>query len=176
MLALLHEGRDRPSVDEVASRAGVSAASVFRYFDGLDELHRQAFELQLEQITPLLHISGFEQASFEDRVASFVHGRLDVYEQVAGVARMGRRWAADHPVFAESLDRARRLWLQQVRDVFAEELSTRGRTTRGELAALVDTVTSFEAWDLLHRSHQLSRRSIDLRWRDLVACTLGADR
>lgn len=172
LLALLNEGDHRLSVDDVATRAGVSAASVFRYFDSLDELHRQAFEHQLELVQPMLHIPALSSAAFEARVDAFVRGRLDVYEVIAGAARTGRWRAVDHPVLADSLERARRLWLRQVREVFAMELSPLGRTGRHEIAALVDTITSFEAWDLLGRAHQLSRPAIERAWRTTVTGTL----
>lgn len=164
LLELLDEGDHKLSVDDVATRAGVSPASVFRYFDSLDELHRQAFEHQLELVQPMLHIPALTTADFEVRVEAFVRGRLDVYEVIAGAARTGRWRAVDHPVLAESLATARRLWLRQVREVFSVELAVLPPAARHEHAALVDTITSFESWDLLGRAHELPRASIERLW------------
>ncbi len=43
LFEFLLEGRLPPTVDEVANRAGVSVASVFRYFDGIEDMQRHAF-------------------------------------------------------------------------------------------------------------------------------------
>ena len=174
VLELLHEGNLRLSVDDVARRAGVSPASVFRYFENLDELHRLAFEHQLEQVVPMLHIPGLTTLDPDRRVAAFAAGRLRVYEVIAGPARMCRVRAAEYPVVADSLTRARRLWLRQVRDVFARELAPLGRAERRDVAAMVDTVASFEAWDLLRTSHDIPTRSIQARWSSTILQLVGA--
>lgn len=168
VLELFDEGHAHPSAGEVAQRSGVSAASVFRYFENLDELHRLAFETQLERVVPMLSIDGLATMTLDRRVEAFVQGRLDVYELIDGPARMIRARAVDHPAVAQTLARARRLWLGQVRKVFTAELAELSRSDRRDRAALVDAVASFESWDLLHRSHGLPRRSIATVWASTI--------
>lgn len=176
VLELLHGGNLRPSVEDVAVRSGVSVASVFRYFDNLDELHRLAFEQQLAQVVPMLRIPGFAHLNLDDRVGAFVGGRLRVYRLIAGPARMVRARAAEYPVVTESLVRARRLWLGQVLEVFAAELAPLGRSERRDVAAFVDTVASFEAWDLMHVAHGVPIRSVAAQWRPTILRALREDR
>ncbi|MBK9180995.1 MAG: TetR/AcrR family transcriptional regulator [Acidimicrobiales bacterium] len=174
VLELLDEGHVRLSVDEVAKRSGVSTASVFRYVENLDELHRLAFERKVEQVLPMLRIEGLGEMPLEQRTEAFARGRLDVYDAIAGPARMGRARAVDHPIIAESLAEARRRWLTQVREVFAAELARMSRTEQRDAAALVDTVASFESYELLRTTHGLPRRVIARLWASTIAHALSA--
>ena len=51
---LLLSGHQQLAVDDIAAAAGVSTASVFRYFDGLADLQRQAVDRFLDRFSPLL--------------------------------------------------------------------------------------------------------------------------
>ncbi|HRE00682.1 MAG TPA: TetR family transcriptional regulator, partial [Ilumatobacteraceae bacterium] len=44
LLTLYHDGVLEPSADAIAEQAGLSARSLFRYFDDLDDLQRAAVE------------------------------------------------------------------------------------------------------------------------------------
>ncbi|HAP77906.1 MAG TPA: TetR/AcrR family transcriptional regulator, partial [Acidimicrobiaceae bacterium] len=44
---LYRSGNFDPSIDEIATRSGVSARSVFRYFDDVDDLANAAIDQQL---------------------------------------------------------------------------------------------------------------------------------
>jgi len=52
--ALVDEGRGGPTVEQVTERSGLSQRSTFRYFDGLDDLHRAVVQRKLELAGPLL--------------------------------------------------------------------------------------------------------------------------
>ena len=54
VLELVREGELAPGVEAVAARAGLSARSVFRYFDDLDDLCRAAIARQLALVGPIL--------------------------------------------------------------------------------------------------------------------------
>ncbi len=170
---LFDEGELRPSAEAVCGRAGISTASLFRYFGGLDDLYRAAFEQQIARAAQLARVDHVPGAPLEDRVRRFVAGRLDVYEVTVGVGRMGRARAVDHPDVALALDRARAGWLDQVRDVFRTELVPMGRSRATSTAAAVDAVASFEAWELLAVARDIGRRSIDAHWRTAVTALLS---
>ena len=161
------EGEARPSAEALAERAGVSLASLYRYFDRLDDLAQLVFESQVAEVAPLLRIET-EGRSLDERVAAFVDARVSVYERVQGTARMGRSRAVDHAEIAASLAEARRRWSTQVRAVFAEELRGRSAAEARDVAAMVDTIASFESWDLLSTVHELPRRSLESSWRSAV--------
>ena len=173
VLELFDQGELQPSADVVSTRAGVSTASLFRYFRGLDELYRAAFEEQIARVRRLARIDAPEDLPLDERVHRFVAGRIDVYETVAGVGRMARARAVDHPDVAAALDRARAGWLTQARQVFQAELAGRSRAEARSLAATVDAVASFEAWDLLVAVRGTPRRSVEAHWRTALTALVA---
>ncbi|MHB1139353.1 MAG: TetR/AcrR family transcriptional regulator [Microthrixaceae bacterium] len=162
--AYFDEGDVRPTAEALAERAGVSPASLYRYFDRLDDLPRLVFESQVQEAAPLLRVE-VEGRPLDERIRGFVRGRVAVYERVQGTARMGRSRAVDHADIAASLAVARRRWSRQARTVFAVELDPQPAASARDLAAMVDTIASFESWDLLSTVHGLPRRSIETQWR-----------
>ena len=173
--AFFDEGEARPSAEALAERAGVSLASLYRYFDRLDDLPQLVFESQVDEIAPLLRIET-EGHTLEERIAAFVDARVSVYERVQGTARMGRSRAVDHAEIAASLGEARRRWSAQVRMVFAAELEGRSAAEARDVAAMVDTIASFESWDLLTTAHGMPRRSLESHWRAALAGVLSPRR
>ena len=79
VVELFDEGELRPSADEVVARAGISAASLYRYFRGLDELYRAGFDQQLARATHIATIGDLDGRSLDDRVREFVARRIDAY-------------------------------------------------------------------------------------------------
>lgn len=169
---LLVEGHFPPSVDDVAERSGVSVSSVFRYFEGLDDLQQETVERYFERFAPLMEVPHVPGASTEERIASLVAARLDLYEAIAPIARMARHQAPLQPRIARSLHDTRLRFGAQVRDHFAAELDGLGRAQAGDRVALIDALTAFEAWDLLHSVHDRSRRLIERTWRAGIATLL----
>ena len=162
---LLVEGNFPPSVDDVADRSGVSVSSVFRYFDGLDDLQQETVERYFERFAALMEVPSAPGAPTEERVMSLVAARLDLYEAIAPIARMARHQAPLQPRIAQSLHHTRLRFGAQVRDHFAPELEALGRADAGDRVALIDALTAFEAWDLLHSVHGRSRRLVERAWR-----------
>jgi AcrR family transcriptional regulator len=161
---LLGEGRVQPSVEEVAERAGVSVSSVFRYFDGLDDLHAETIRRYFERFAPLFDVPPVPDGPAAARIAAFVDARLELYETIAPIARMARARAASEPTFASTLGDARRRFARQVRDHFAPDLALRSATDAGDRVALVDALTSFESWDLLRTAHGHGPRVVRRAW------------
>ena len=163
MVELLREGRTPPTTQELAERAGVSAASIFRYFDGLDELRGHT----------IVHFLGRYQGLFEmppatgtldERITSYVDSRLRLYETIAPVARMVRARMYDEPQLAEQLHRVRRQQAEQARAHFAVELDPLATATCDDLMGLVVTTTAFESWDQLTGDHGRTSRQVRRTW------------
>ena len=162
MLSLLQDGKVPVSADMVADRAGVSVASVFRYFDGLDDLQVQTFERFRERFQPLIVVAP-TGAALGDRIAAFVDSRLNLYEQAGAIMAVGRLRALEfEPLVAASAE-MRALLAAQVRSVFAPELADIGSAT--DLVAVIDAVTSLESWDVMRKTHARSRGQITAAWR-----------
>jgi AcrR family transcriptional regulator len=172
MIELLVEDRV-PSVESVAERSGVSVSSVFRYFDSLDDLHRQTVERYFERFDPLFAVPGMGEGALEDRIRRLVHARLDLYELIAPIARTARRRAVEHTLLADNLRATRSRLLGQLREHFDPELSTFRRSEAEDRLALIDTMTSFEAWDLQSSGHGRSPRRIARAWTLGITALLG---
>ncbi len=164
VFALLQEGHSPPAVEAIAERAGVSASSVFRYFDSIDDLQHRTIERYFERFAPLFAISSIGQGDLDDRIVSLVDARLGLYEVIGPLARLARARALDTPRLAETLAETRAMLAGQVREHFAAELA-RSTPARGDdLVALIDSLISFEAWDLLRATHGRSRQQIRRAW------------
>ena len=160
MVDLLREGRTPPTTQEVAERSGVSPASIFRYFDGLDELRGQTithFLARYQHLFAMPPVTG----GLDERIASYVDNRITLYEAIAPVARMVRARRYDEPQLAEQLHAVRRQQADQARAHFATELEARPASARDDLVGVLATSTAFEAWD--HLTDDLGRTSKQVR-------------
>lgn len=173
VLALFDEGDLRPSADAVVERAGISQASLFRYFDGMTALYRAAFEEQVARAGALARIDGIAMLALDERVRRYVVGRIDVYVSVAGVGRMARARSLDDPAVGRAVAIARDRWLAQTRTVFASELRGRGRADAAGVAAAVDSIASFESWDLLVEGRGLARARVEHLWATAIVAVLA---
>jgi AcrR family transcriptional regulator len=163
MVDLLREGRTPPTTQELAERAGVSAASIFRYFDGLDELRGHTIVHFLGRYQGLFEVPP-ATGTLDERITSYVDSRLRLYETVAPVARMVRARMYDEPQLAEQLHRVRRQQAEQARAHFAVELDPLASAVCDDLVGLVVTTTAFEAWDQLTGDHGRTSRQVRRTW------------
>ncbi len=181
VVSLFDDGDLRPSAEAIVARAGVSSASLFRYFPTLDDLYRAAFEQKVALATELVRVDDPTGLGFDERVAEFVSGRIDVYEVTAGIGRMARARAmtrtgdARDDEIVRSLADARSRWLTQVENVFAPELASidRNGDQRRSIAAAVDTAACFEVWDLLANERGIERSELERLWSVTVTALLN---
>ena len=174
MLSLLDDRVDSPPVEAVAAAAGVSVSSVFRYFDNLEDLLHETVHRYFERYAELFTIPGVGEGPRDERVRRYVDRRLDLYESVAPIARVARRQASVHPEIAETLAGTRAVLTEQVRDHFRSELAGRTPSEAGDVVAIIDSMTSFEAWDLLHTGQGRSRRLIRRAWVRGISAVLSS--
>lgn len=162
---LLREGRTTLSASEVAARAGVSEATLFRYFATLDDLQQEATDRYFERYAPLFEIPRIGTGSLAERVRRYTAARVDLYETIAPLARVGRARSIDKPHLAETVHLARMRQAVQVREHFHAELERRTPSAAGDLEALITTITSFESWD--QQRTDLGRTPAQIRraWR-----------
>jgi AcrR family transcriptional regulator len=163
MFELLQAGKVPPSADMIAEHAGVSVASIFRYFDGLDDLQLQTFERFRSRFAPLIGVDivGDRPA----RVAALVEARLDLYEQAGAIMAVGRLRALEHQPLVEAAAQTRSAMADQVRRALAAEGVGEPPGRIAALVALVDALTSLESWNVMRTTHARSREQIALAWR-----------
>ena len=172
MLSLLTEHGMPPSVEDVAARAEVSVSSVFRYFDNVDDLLHQTVDRYLDRFRSLFAIADPGRGLRAERVDRFVEARLELYEAIAPIARLARLRAPEQPPIADTLAEMRRRFLGQVREHFGPELGSLVASEAEDVAAVIDALTSFEAWDLLRIGHGRSRQRIGRIWRHALDAAL----
>jgi AcrR family transcriptional regulator len=173
MLELLLAGEAPPLVEHVADRAGVSPASVFRYFEGIDDLVREAVERYFDRYASLFDVPQLGDGTQHERIERFVTARLRLHHTTAPIARAARRRADIHPAIAERLDDIRRQFAQQVRTQFAPELRAMPRGRADDVASMIDALTAFESWDLQTTSHARSDRLVRRAWLHAIAALLA---
>ncbi len=165
---LLQEGRIPPPVEEVADRAQVSPSTVFRYFDGLEDMQHQALTRFRERFGHLFDIPT-GAATPHERIAQFVDARLTLYEKVGTIMLVSRLRALDHePLAIATIEQNARL-ANQAAEHFDAELDAVTPARRTDLIAVIDSLTGPEAWDTMRRSHQRTSRQIKRAWCDALA-------
>jgi AcrR family transcriptional regulator len=156
-------GDPAPTPPAIATRAGVSRASVFRYFSSLDELRNATAGRVLERFEHLFEL-GEPPATRDDRVSRFVASRLNFHEQLHPLALLQRRHAADSSVAAETIDLGRQLLADQLARYFRVDIEHASPARRQELVTIIAVLTSVESWDQLSRSHGRTAAQIHRAW------------
>jgi AcrR family transcriptional regulator len=173
-LDLVFEGNVPPTVEQIAERAGVSTASVFRYFDTLDDLRHATTEIYFERHADLLEIPDIGEGSLATRIDNFVSSRVTLYEAHEPMARLIRLRAHDQAGAAQLVHRLRATRADQVRQHFDAELGPMTAAVRDDMATVIITLTSFEAWDQARRDHGRSAAQLRRSWIAALAKLLGA--
>lgn len=173
LLELYDEGSLTPGADEIAARAGISARSLFRYFDDLDDLARASIARQQERISHLWALDATPEQPLLQRIERFVAARVRLLEAMGAVGRVARFRAVSQPIVAAELRRIRRALRGQVEELFAAELAARPGGQRAPALAALDVVASWESYDLLRHDQGLSRAAAEVTMAAAMAALLG---
>jgi AcrR family transcriptional regulator len=159
LLDLIRAGEMAPSADAVAARAGLSARSVFRYFDDIDDLCRVAITHQLAAVRPVLRTAISAAGPLDERIAALVDQRVQLFEAMGSVGTFARLRAPFQPLVAEQLDTARRILRDRLRATLGPELDTLDVEAADSIVAAADVLCSFESFRLLREVHGRSARA-----------------
>ena len=174
LLELYREGRLGPSADEIAARAGISARSLFRYFDDVEALVRTAIARQQAHLAPLYALDTTPDQPVTERIERFVAARVRLLRGMGEVGRVARSLAAHQPLVLAELARIRHTLRAQLADVFAPELDALPPAERRTALAAADVVVSWEAVDLMHNDQGLPVADVEATMRAALARLLGA--
>jgi AcrR family transcriptional regulator len=173
-LDLVLEGHVPPAVEQIAQRSGVSAASVFRYFDTLDDLRHATTEVFFDRQAHLFEIPGIGEGPLATRIDNFVSSRVSLYESNEPMARLIRLRAHDHVPADQMVHRLRADRADQVRHHFDDELRPMTPTVRDDTATVIATLTSFEAWDQARHDYRRSAAQLRRAWSAALTKLLDA--
>jgi TetR/AcrR family transcriptional regulator, regulator of autoinduction and epiphytic fitness len=157
LLALFRDGVYQPSTDEIAAKAGLSARSLFRYFDDVNDLHRAAADRAVQTALPLVGLGTDPDQPTADKIRAVVGSRVRLFEETGPAARALRAASTRRDMLRGILDRNRSYLRRQISDVFAPELAQVGSAVQPALYVLC----SFESYELLRHAHGLSREEAE---------------
>lgn len=174
VFALVAEGKVPPPVEQLAERSGVSVSSIFRMFDGLDDMRTQAFEQFQERYSHLFRIEIDDCSSRAERIDQLVRSRCQLYSEAGPLMQLARQRAIEHEPIAERVEAQRAELSKQVQRCLRVEVATLTPVEAANLVAVIDATTSPEAFDLLGAAHERTRRQIEHTWRRSVASLVAA--
>jgi AcrR family transcriptional regulator len=150
----------------------VSVASVFRYYETLDDLRRHAIERYFERFAHLFEVPDIGVGSLDRRIRSLVAARVDQHETTSPVARQVCARAIVVPDLDTNLHLVRATQSDQVRSHFADELAALTPAGRDDVVATIAALTSFESWDQFRLDHQRSPVQIRRAWTRAIHALL----
>jgi TetR/AcrR family transcriptional regulator, regulator of autoinduction and epiphytic fitness len=152
VLALLEEGDLKPSVENIAARAGVSERSVFAHFGNRESLLQAVSMRQGERIAALVrHLP--DTGPLADRLDGFIEQRARVLEFITPTRRAGLLIEHESANTRRNLEAMRTVKRAEVERVFAIELDARPPRERRTLAAALAAAAAWTTWESL-RAHQ----------------------
>ncbi len=163
VFSLVQDGKVPPTVDDVAERAGVSVSSIFRNFDGLADIQRQALENFQPRFEHLFVVDDADRSRAE-RIQAHVRARVDLLAAAGGLLRVARARTLDHTPILEGVARLRGQFADQTRLRFALEIEQLSPAEAANLCALIDATTSPDAFDVMSGAHARAPRQISKTW------------
>ncbi|MEM8620533.1 MAG: TetR/AcrR family transcriptional regulator [Actinomycetota bacterium] len=157
-----------PRPEEVADRADVSIASLYRYFTDLDELRNDAAARLVERFPELFIISRIGIGERHERIASFTSSRLALHEALHPLQLLARSMCQQDPSAQAHVDGVRLQLAEQVRRHFDPELRQLSPAHCDDVVAMVAVLTSVESWEQLRRSHERTPAQTRRAWNDAV--------
>jgi AcrR family transcriptional regulator len=133
LLACYEAGELRPSVPEVAARAGVSVRSVHNHFADVEALRAEVSQRQWERYAHLL--TGAASAS------ELVEQRAAFYEAVTPVRRAALLTVHDSPTIAKNLARLDRILRRQLESLYP--------ALDSDALSALEAATSWDSWNRL---------------------------
>jgi AcrR family transcriptional regulator len=163
LLACYEAGSLRPSVHEVAARAGVSARSVHNHFEDVEALRAEVAQLQWDRhvrmLTPVA-----SDLPLGDRVDALVRMRAEVFEAVTPVRRAALLSIHESPTIAGNLQTLDRRLRRHVDATFPG--------LDAETLDAVDATLSWDTWNRLRAAQGCTVARARRVWRRMVIALL----
>ena len=171
---LVLEYGNAPTPDEVAKRAGVSIASMYRYFETLDELRNDAIARVTERFPELVSIPKIGTGDRKRRIASFTKVRIALHEKLHPLQLLNRKHNQSNPIAGKQLDSARIMLSDQIRIHYDLELRTLNPASRDDTVASISVLTSVESWEQFRRTMNRTAGQTQRAWCSAIDLLLPA--
>ena len=160
LLGLIENGETEISAALIASKAGLSERSIFRYFDDVDDLYRSVCDLAFSKETEFALIDDVGVGSLDTKIENFVNQRVRIYTMNEKIAPAARSFAFKNPIIKNQLVFGRKLLRAQITKHFAEELSAFDKQQQQVAVAIIDALTTFESYDMMRSDQKMSVQTI----------------
>jgi AcrR family transcriptional regulator len=171
MIDLVLDGQ-APDVDLLTERAGVSEATLYRYFETLDELRGATMARFLVRYADLFEVPSCGEGPLAERIDRFVTARLHLLDTTEPMARFTRTRVLAVPQLGAELHHLRMVLAEQVRRHFATELDALTPARRDDVVAVICTLTSYESWLQLRDDHGRGPQQVRRAMTTTLRCLL----
>ena len=160
LLSLIENGETEISAALIASKAGLSERSIFRYFDDVNDLYRSVCDLAFSKEIEYALIDDAGVGSLDTKIENFVNQRVRIYTMNEKIAPAARSFAFKNPIIKSLLVVGRKLLRTQIIKHFAEELSAFDKQQQQAAVAIIDSLTTFESYDMMRSDQKMSVQTI----------------
>ena len=145
-----------PTMEQAASRSGLSLRSMYRYFADPGELLEATIRRNRELAAPVAHLHKIGEGPLAARIDAFAAMRLRLYDTFGPVYRATVAHAHRLPRISDQLSTVRNELREQFELQFAPELASRPPADRDSVSAAGDLLTQLDSIDYLRRHSALS--------------------
>ena len=160
LLGLIENGETEISAALIASKAGLSERSIFRYFDDVNDLYRSVCDLAFSKEIEFALIDDVGIGSLDTKIENFVNQRVRIYTMNEKIAPAARSFAFKNPIIKNQLVVGRKLLRTQIIKHFAQELSVFDKQQQQVALAIIDSLTTFEYYDMMRSDQKMSVQTI----------------
>ena len=160
LLGLIENGETEISAALIASKAGLSERSIFRYFDDVNDLYRSVCDLAFSKEIEYALIDDAGVGSLDTKKENFVNQRVRIYTMNEKIAPAARSFAFKNPIIKNQLVVGRKLLRNQIIKHFSEELSAFDKQQQQVAVAIIDSLTTFEYYDMMRSDQKMSVQAI----------------
>ena len=160
LLGLIENGETEISAALIASKAGLSERSIFRYFDDVNDLYRSVCDLAFSKEIEYALIDDAGVGSLDTKIENFVNQRVRIYTMNEKIAPAARSFAFKNPIIKNQLVVGRKLLRTQIMKHFAEELSVMDKQQQQVAVAIIDSLTTFEYYDMMRSDQKMSVQAL----------------
>jgi len=160
LLGLIENGETEISAALIASKAGLSERSIFRYFDDVNDLYRSVCDLAFSKEIEYALIDDAGVGSLDTKIENFVNQRVRIYTMNEKIAPAARSFAFKNPIIKNQLVVGRKLLRTQIVKHFAEELLVFDKQQQQVAVAIIDSLTTFEHYDMMRSDQKMSVQTI----------------
>ncbi|BAN03639.1 hypothetical protein YM304_33250 [Ilumatobacter coccineus YM16-304] len=164
-LDIINDGDVNPSMPKIVERSGIPERSIFRYFDDIADLTRQAIAMSFRDVSDLPGLDQIGVGPLEQRIEHIITARLELLERVRYVGRVARMRVFLAPDLNVMLDEVLHLFREAAAEHFEPELSKMSDTDAAMTLDSLTVVMSFESYDVLRRRLDRDLDEITAGWR-----------